>query len=142
MQHTAQQYLTELMEAGTFALPGGEKLQSELNADILEPYPPLPTMHQLVTTGQDGDKKLQIPSPIVKLWSLHPQFGKRFTEWLNTFVEKHGVFDESESEGTSKKKEQHLPASLLRMGGPPTKRQNALAMLLSPTRSPRCCWQR
>ena len=104
MHHMAQQFLTEQIEAGTLALPGGEKLQTEMNADLLEAYPPLPTMHQLVVTGEDGDKKLRIPSQLVKTWSLHPTFGKRFTEWLNTFVEKHGVFDESESEGTSKKK--------------------------------------
>ena len=91
----AEEWLIDKYASGDVQLPGGDKLQSEISNDLLEPFPPPPQLNQLVITGSEGEKQLKIPVALVKTWSLHPKFGKEFSAWLDTFLATHGVQDDA-----------------------------------------------
>ena len=92
----------ELIEgyvSGASSLPNNQKLQKDVADDLLEPLPPLPKMNLLIVSGSnDEQKRLFMPSTLVKKWQFHPLFGKEFLNWLDEFSKKHSVMDETQPE--------------------------------------------
>ena len=96
MQATLLEDLVGKVKAGAFSVPG-TKPNQEMPADLLQPYPNLPTMNLLTTKGADDKKQLQIPAALVKHWATHAEFGSRFQGWLDDFLKTYEVTSEAET---------------------------------------------
>ena len=82
------------VKAGTFSVPGA-KANAEIPADLLQPFPSLPSMNLLVTKGDDDKKALQIPARLVKQWAGDAEFGSRFQTWLDEFLNTYEIAEEA-----------------------------------------------
>ena len=96
MQATLLEDLVGKVKAGAFSVPGAKPNQ-EMPADLLQPYPNLPTMNLLTTKGADDKKQLQIPAALVKHWATDAEFGSRFQGWLDNFLKTYEVTSEAET---------------------------------------------
>ena len=71
--------------------------QKDINADLLETLPKLPTFNRMVVQYVDEDKsktpQLGIPLSIVKTWQMHSAFGSQFGAWLTKFTETYSIID-------------------------------------------------
>eukprot|EP00438_Fugacium_kawagutii_P022435 Skav232862 [mRNA] locus=scaffold2451:162468:166474:+ [translate_table: standard] len=72
-------------------LPTGEKLPEQMPADLLEGLPGTPRLNVLVIR----DNKLGIPAAMVQKWRNHPVCGQQFQKFLDKFLEKHTVIEQS-----------------------------------------------
>ena len=99
--------LAEKIKNHEMCLPNGEKLKTEMPADMVEPMPPAPNTNKLVITGDT----LVLPVSIVKQWQFHPMFGLQFVAWMDEFVAKGNKFSVASSEPDDKSPGKRSPVT-------------------------------
>ncbi|CAK9112393.1 unnamed protein product, partial [Durusdinium trenchii] len=104
LRATLVEDLVDKVKAEQFQVPGQRPFQKEVSADLLEALPALPVMNLLVTTGEGDEKKLKIPSSLVKKWSCDEDFAQVFSKWLDEFCEVYSVADETENTSSPNKR--------------------------------------
>ena len=90
----AEDTIISKLKDGSMKHPGADDLKKEMPTDLLEAYPPLPTLNQLVIKGEDDEKKLFMPVALVKQWCNSKNFGKDFTKFVDTFTTDFGILDD------------------------------------------------
>ena len=83
IQKTLIDEIVEAVEANEMTLPGISKVK-DLDEDELDPVPPAPQLSRLVVDSASQD--LILPPALVKMYHLHPVFGKEWGAWMEGFV--------------------------------------------------------
>lgn len=86
LEKSQQDALFEKVMDGSFKI-NGLQLSAEVSPDLSPAVPPKPKLNLLVIGKHD---KAELPVHVAKAWQFHPTFGKDFTSWIDSFVEKGG----------------------------------------------------
>ena len=100
LEKSQQDALIEKVLDGSFKI-SGLQLSSEVSPDLLPSVPPKPQLNLLVIGKQD---KAELPVQLAKTWQFHPTFGKDFTAWIDSFVEKGGSVQSEQAPDPPKEK--------------------------------------
>ena len=101
-----QDKLRTLHMEGKLTVPGYPAACREMPADMLEAAPTMPALHRLVCKSGETSThpKMVVPKEIIDMWAAHPQFGPRFTGFLEQFYEEFGCHAEDDMQTTPPKR--------------------------------------